>query len=154
MIKYLKLCNAFAGLGYSVAVVYETYSPNDIWQRRWRARPESEKKKGSTVVPYRRSTISPARVSGNWKEITRRKESNNTHSPRFTYVRARPAPSAATASGRPGWIRPQKSYRVLLGRIYITDGFIFIVFLSLTFFIPPPHTPVHPSTVPCHLNTI
>lgn len=130
--------------GGDSAVVYETYSPNDIWQRydghggRWRRR-----KKGSSV-PYRRSTISPARVFENWKEITHRKESNNTHSPRFTYVYS---PFCChTASGRPGWIRPQKSYRVLLGRIYITDGFIFIVFLSLTFFIP--------TTVPCHLNTI
>lgn len=62
-------------------------------------------------------------------------ESNNTHSPRFTYTTLLVRASSGAATGE---IRPQKSYRVLLGRIYITNGFIFIVFLSPSSFHPLP----------------
>lgn len=116
------------------------------------------RKKGSTVVPYRRSTISPARVSGNWKEITRRKESNNTHSPRFTYVHSRkqPFPPPRRPAVRAGFDRKSHIAFYWVGYILPTGLFLLCSFLWL-FFIPPlphPNTLVHPAAVPCHLNTI
>lgn len=72
------------GLSSGLRDVFPKWHLTAIWRTR---RTVEAKKKGSSV-PYRRSTISPARVFENWKEITHRKESNNTHSPRFTYVRA------------------------------------------------------------------
>lgn len=101
-------------------------------------------KKSSTVVPYRRSTISPALVFGNWKEITRRKESNNTHSPRFTYVRARPAPSAAIPcpTVRAGFDRKSHIAFYWVGYILPTGLFLLCSFLWL-FSFP---LPTHPST--------